>query len=248
DSFETGEWNGIWIEDSQNDWRRTTQRSNDGSYAAEIDGRATDATLTLADPIDLTSYSSAELTFSWYIESGFDGGEYIKLEFLAGGSWNEVASLDGNVDQENTWHHETISIDGNDLVDDFQIRFRSKVSRSNEDGFVDNVKIVGTPATTNTLPVALDDVGYSVDEDGTLLVASAGVLSNDSDADGDSLSAVLVNGAGNGSLTLNSDGTFEYSPNTDFNGSDSFTYTANDGTSNSNVATVNLTVTPVNDA
>ena len=65
DSFENGQWNGLWVEDSQNDWFTSTQRATDGSYSAEVDGRATDATLTMANPVDLTPYGSAELTFDW---------------------------------------------------------------------------------------------------------------------------------------------------------------------------------------
>ncbi len=146
DSFEQSEWNGNWVEDGQNDWARRTQRASDGSYSAEVDGRASNATLSLANPLDLTSYGSAELTYSWYIESGFDSGEYIALDLYDGSSWTEVASLKGNVDQENVWHNETVTIDGSYLVSNFQLRFRSTVSRSSEDGFVDNVKIEGTLA------------------------------------------------------------------------------------------------------
>ncbi|MEZ6039525.1 MAG: Calx-beta domain-containing protein [Planctomycetaceae bacterium] len=154
DSFEVGEWNGNWVEDSQNDWARTSQRAADGSYAAEVDGSASNATLSLANPLDLASYGSAELTFSWYIESSFDSGEYIALDLYDGNSWNEVASLRGNVDQENTWHNETVTIDGSYLVSDFQLRYRAKVSDSREDGFVDNVKIEGTLADSQ---IAISD-------------------------------------------------------------------------------------------
>ena len=49
-------------------------------------------------------------------------------------------------------------------------------------------------------------------------------------------------------MTLNADGSFTYTPNANFNGTDSFTYTASDGTAVSNVATVTITVTRVNDA
>ena len=86
--------------------------ATDGSYSAEVDGAADDATLTVASPIDLTPYGSAELTFDWYIESGFDSGEYVALDFSPDGStWIEIKRLRGNVDQENTWHHETIELD-----------------------------------------------------------------------------------------------------------------------------------------
>src|SRR5262249_49927830 len=70
-----------------------------------------------------------------------------------------------------------------------------------------------------------------------------GVLGNDSDPDGDALTAVLANGPANGTLTLNADGSFTYTPNAGFAGSDSFTYRANDGAASSSPATVNITVT-----
>src|SRR6185295_8044494 len=76
---------------------------------------------------------------------------------------------------------------------------------------------------------------------------SGNVLTNDTDADGDALNAVLVNGPAHGSLTLNADGSFTYTPSADYNGPDSFTYKANDGQADSNVATVSINVGPVND-
>ena len=81
-----------------------------------------------------------------------------------------------------------------------------------------------------------------------LTIAGAGVLANDSDVEGSALSAVLVSGPGNGTLTLNADGSFTYTPNANYNGADSFTYKANDGVADSATVTVSLTVTAVNDA
>ena len=99
---------------------------------------------------------------------------------------------------------------------------------------------------TNDAPVAADDA-YVIDEDQTLILA-AGVLSNDTDVEGDALTAVLASGPTNGALTLNADGSFTYTPEADFNGTDSFTYTAYDGGLDSNTATVTITVAPINDA
>lgn len=98
----------------------------------------------------------------------------------------------------------------------------------------------------NQDPVANNDA-YSTGEDTTLNVTAPGVLGNDSDADGDSLTAVLDTGPGNGTLALNADGSFTYTPDSDFNGIDSFIYYANDGSADSNTATVNITVDAVND-
>ncbi len=100
----------------------------------------------------------------------------------------------------------------------------------------------------NQVPVALDD-SFVTDEDVALNVPAAGVLGNDSDGDLDPLTAVLDAGPANAqSFTLNADGSFDYTPNADFNGADSFTYFANDGQANSVAATVAITVNAVNDA
>ncbi|MEB3278826.1 MAG: Ig-like domain-containing protein, partial [Lyngbya sp.] len=94
----------------------------------------------------------------------------------------------------------------------------------------------------NTPPVANND-NFSTSFETVLTVNQAnGILSNDSDENGDKLTASLVDEPESGSLTFNSDGTFSYTPNPEFSGSDSFTYQVNDGTDNSNIATVNLTV------
>ena len=100
----------------------------------------------------------------------------------------------------------------------------------------------------NQAPVAEND-SYIILEDIPLLAeAFEGVLLNDSDANNDPLTAALVTGPSYGTLTLNADGSFYYTPNANFSGSDSFTYKANDGTTDSNAATVSITVDPVNDA
>ena len=99
----------------------------------------------------------------------------------------------------------------------------------------------------NIAPVA-DPDSYSTNEDTPLTVAAAlGVLEGDTDVDGDALSALVASNPSNGTLHLSADGSFTYTPNADFNGSDSFTYQAFDGTEASNIATVSLLINAVND-
>ncbi|MBD2848141.1 S-layer homology domain-containing protein [Paenibacillus sp. IB182496] len=96
---------------------------------------------------------------------------------------------------------------------------------------------------THAAPVALDDGPYSTNEDTVLTVnAGSGVLANDTDADGDPLTATKVSDPSHGTLTLNSDGSFTYTPEAGYHGSDSFTYKASDGQSDSNTATVSIHV------
>ncbi|WP_455209185.1 tandem-95 repeat protein [Kaarinaea lacus] len=102
----------------------------------------------------------------------------------------------------------------------------------------------------NDAPVASAD-SYSTTQDTVLNVAALGVLVNDNDVDGDSLTAVLDTDVDplSGSLTLNTDGSFSFAPAAGFTGDASFTYHANDGTAevnaDSNVVTVTISVNPV---
>src|SRR5207249_1838873 len=99
----------------------------------------------------------------------------------------------------------------------------------------------------NDAPVAHDN-SSSTNEDTRPTVTAPGVLGNDTDIDSATITAVLVAGTSHGRLTLNSTGSFSYTPDANYNGADSFTYKANDGSLDSNTATVTLTITAVNDA
>jgi len=117
------------------------------------------------------------------------------------------------------------------------------------DGAVSNEAVVTiTVDPVNDPPVATDDF-YQTDEDISLIVdVTNGVLANDTDVEMDPLTAVLVSTPPNSaSFTLDPAGNFTYTPNQDFYGNDSFTYNATDGIANSNVATVTIEVTFVND-
>jgi len=109
----------------------------------------------------------------------------------------------------------------------------------------DTASVSITVNPVNDAPVAVDD-SYSVNEDNTL---TNNVTPNDSDVDGPSVSITLVTGVTNGTLTLNTDGSFTYTPNANYNGPDSFVYSYCDlGTPNlCDTASVSITVNPVND-
>ena len=137
-----------------------------------------------------------------------------------------------------------------------RIRYIPAVGFSGHDSFIYKVtdvdgdfsvaKVIVEVSSVNDPPVSVED-GYSIDEDGVLSVEVPGVLGNDSDPEGDQLTAILETGASYGSVTLNGDGSFTYTPDPEFNGTDSFTYQASDGDATSNIATVTITVNPVND-
>ena len=102
-----------------------------------------------------------------------------------------------------------------------------------------------TDFCSGNAPVAAPDTFYGT-EDATLTIAAPGVLGNDTDEG--TMTAVLVTGPTHGDFQLNSDGSFTFDPDLNFNGNDTFTYKANDGSLNSSVTTVTLALSPSYDA
>ncbi len=115
------------------------------------------------------------------------------------------------------------------------------VDKSDTQEFVITVNPVNDP------PVAQPDA-YVLAEDAQFEAPAPGVLANDADPDGDSLTAVKLTEPANGEISFNSDGSFVYTPGPGFNGEVAFTYNANDGQADSEPATVILTVRAVADA
>jgi VCBS repeat-containing protein len=102
--------------------------------------------------------------------------------------------------------------------------------------------------SVNDTPVAVDDGPTHTPEDTDLSVAAPGVLSNDTDTDNDSLTAELVTGPTHGTLDLEADGSYTYTPDADYHGPDSFTYKAHDlGAASAASATATLQVDSVDD-
>ena len=127
---------------------------------------------------------------------------------------------------------------------------------SDGNGGTDTATVNLAVNAVNDGPNAVDD-SFTTAEDTSVMGI---VVTNDSDVDGDSLTMTHVNGIeitqdaqsvhlgqGIGWLTVNTDGTFSYSPANGFNGQTSFTYTVDDGNGGTDTATVTLNVTPAND-
>jgi large repetitive protein len=98
---------------------------------------------------------------------------------------------------------------------------------------------------TNPAPTAVNDAVTIAEDPASPAIIN--VLSNDTDPDGDPLTVTSAS-ANNGTVTINPDGTLNYTPRPNFNGTDRITYTISDGNGGTSTATVIVTVTPVNDA
>jgi YVTN family beta-propeller protein len=134
-----------------------------------------------------------------------------------------------------------VSVSGDDDV---------KVLDTTTDSIVGNIILSDGPRgltlfpKENIPPLAVDDT-YSTTMDVPLVVPAPGVLGNDDDINGDSLTAVLDTAPVVGVVDLSLDGSFTFTPTVGWSGLVTFTYIANDGVNDSNVATVTITVDEV---
>ena len=114
---------------------------------------------------------------------------------------------------------------------------------SDGNGGTSTASVTITVTPVNDAPVAVDDIiGTNEDQQVTI-----GVLSNDSDVDGDNLTVTAATSP-DGSVVINSDGTITFTPAPNFNGPTTITYTISDGNGGTTTATVTVNVSPVNDA
>ncbi len=132
------------------------------------------------------------------------------------------------------------SINNNNLqciqVDDETADYLSNWTKDDHSKFNNDCTFANRP------PVANDDL-YELDDNTILIIdAENGVLKNDTDHEGSTLSAILETDVSHGSLDLNANGSFTYTPDQNYYGADYFTYKANDGDLDSNIATATLNV------
>lgn len=116
---------------------------------------------------------------------------------------------------------------------------------ASSDGTLSSIGTVTiTVQQTNHVPIARND-SYFVNENSTLTVNGMGILGNDTNLGGGTLSAILVSNVINGQLTLNQNGSFAYKSNPNFHGADSFMYKASNSIGSSNVVIVTIQVNSI---
>lgn len=158
------------------------------------------------------------------------GTELTAVDFTQPAHGSLIANLDGSF---------TYTPDADYNGTDFFL-YRAK-SGDNLSGLV---RVDLTINSVEDSPVAVSDTFNAVQNVELVVSAANGVLKNDSDADGDLLTAVLEANVLHGTLNFNTDGSFSYMPEENFIGEDSFTYHVNAGGLSSSIVTVTLNVLP----
>ncbi|MEX1157348.1 MAG: Ig-like domain-containing protein [Thermomicrobiales bacterium] len=195
--------------------------------------------------IEVRNFNDNDALASFAAESGAACGQ---SDLIVG-----TTQLGVNVPNGKATSGETFVVSEPSLFDDYEATFSDGCSANGlvtlKRGEHKTCVITNTfVGDANSAPVANGDE-YATDEDTALGIAAVdGVLANDTDVAGDPLSASVDSEPTYGDLTLAGDGSFTYTPDVNFNGVDSFSYTASDGSLVSNVATVTISVNAVDDA
>ena len=213
-----------------------------GTATAAVTEDATTPNLTATGSLSVTDVDTGENKFSTTVTSA--AGNLGSLTITENGTYNY-----------------TVANSAVQYLGAFQTKTETFTVRSFDGTASQNISV--TINGVNDAPVAINDTNTTNEK----TAVTGNVLTNDTDVDtGDTLSVTKVNGiaasvgnqitlASGARLTLNSNGTYNYNPNGKFNSlaagqtaSDSFTYTISDGKGGTSNATVNLTITGVNDA
>ena len=169
--------------------------------------------------------------FLWAAVTGNGGGTIL-------GEQTSITTSSGAT----TWNTTTHLFTANSLTSTLTFTDISNASANNSDMLLDKVSLI--LVETNTAPVATAK-SYITSANTALAVIAPGLLVGDTDAELDPLTAAGVTNPTHGTLALNPNGSFIYTPTNGFTGTDSFTYKANDGYLDSTPATVTITVNSV---
>ncbi|MFT7585691.1 MAG: hypothetical protein ACI9EW_002119, partial [Cellvibrionaceae bacterium] len=190
--------------------------------------------------------SNGTLRYLHRMPSNTGGTNKNSLTFVSDGAWHHIAAvkegsvmrlyIDGSEEIPNTVITDTSTFDH--AMNIAIGRLGSTQSGRYFNGNIDDMRLYARALTVTEVTAIMQSAG----------VIANGVLTNDSDGDGDTLTAVLQTAPLTGMLALGSDGNFVYTPTLNYNGVVTYTYVVSDGTNLSSPTTVTINVTPVNDA
>ncbi|HRT09453.1 MAG TPA: Ig-like domain-containing protein, partial [Candidatus Paceibacterota bacterium] len=198
-----------------------------------------------------------------YPEGSFGGSNVLKLVKFQDWTTFGYDGVPSSIMQQvsvppvgTNWHTIKMAVMGGRIAVYYDGRLALSVSDAEAQPYTSGGISLDMWTATPGYRMAVDDVmvdplvtrdEYSVDEDTVLTLPAPGVLANDSGVFGTNYSVALVTGPTNGTLILNTNGGFTYTPATNYYGPDSFVYQASDGQTNLGTALVSIQVNEVND-
>ncbi|MEK6721532.1 MAG: Ig-like domain-containing protein [Chloroflexota bacterium] len=232
-------------------WSVSSDTSSLGFYVP------TDVTITATNTSTTTSAAEAIGCVTIVLPAKFTVSSAVVQSVSSGSTWTVGVATGGSNTVSAVAASDGDRLFGSPLTDQLVLRIRVMATQigtfnwtARQFNTIDCASGLGSPVGlpvtvtvgSNNSPVAVAD-SASVSHDRVLTVGVPGVLSNDSDPDGHALSAVLDSGPGGGSLFLNADGSYQYTPSAGFVGNDSFAYHAFDGAASSSTVAVTISVT-----
>ncbi|HUU47515.1 MAG TPA: immunoglobulin-like domain-containing protein, partial [Nitrosopumilaceae archaeon] len=166
DDFESGF--SKWTESGEGDWKLESPTEvqvpgHSSNLVAHSDNCDSTCTITMKSSIDLSSSSSATLSFWRFVDNSLDNGEYLKVELYDGTKWNTVSNWTHSSGDDNVWHQETVNLDSYLGESDFNVRFVTHESSSREEVEIDDVVIdtTGSPTPSDTIHPTITPMGTS---------------------------------------------------------------------------------------
>ena len=180
-----------WDETGDGDWTTATSAlhgvptipgHSSTNLVLHSDDCDNECTITLKNPINMTDYTSATLSFWRYVDVRLDNGEYLKVNLYDGSTWKTAYNWTNGNGDDSTWTKESCSLDSYTMSSGFKMRLVTKQSLSTEDVQVDDIVISsGTdnstqsciPSSADTAPVisSISDISLSHEQTMTVSVS-----------------------------------------------------------------------------
>ena len=207
-----------------------TFRANDGSANSNIATASISVSSTNDAPVasDVSATTDEETAVEITLAASDADGDPLTFSIVDNPANGSLSTITGS----KVTYTPNANFSGSD-----SFTFRANDGSANSNIATASVSV----SSTNDAPVA-SDVSAATDEETAVEITLAA-----SDPDGDPLTFSIVSPPGNGSLSAITGNTVTYTPNANFSGSDSFTFRANDGSANSNIATSEISISNVND-
>ena len=253
DQATTGQWERANPQGTNSNGPKQLDSTTSGSNALVTEGTAGSSvgvndidngvTSIWSPLISLPPGTTLDLTFDYYMAhtSNSSSADFFRVSILGNSTQVLLEELGAANNDDGAWQQADIDISafaGQDIR--LLIEAADAANGSIVEAAVDTLSIDATVIVVNDPPTA-DDQTVSTDEDTAVSITLTG-----SDPEGDPLTYNVTSGPSDGTLTGNG-ANRTYTPDPNFNGTDSFTFTVNDGALTSGTATVTITVNPVND-